>query len=748
MIQYRTILFWIVFTIAFGCCHAQERAADGNSVIPEPVVTVHTLLVGSQSFDLDSVSHSNTAEYAKFRYNKKDHYTFYYSIVGAKKQSKIKYSYKLQGIDHHWSQWKSQNHTTYASLPHGKYILHIKAKDFTNKEIYSIEYTFGIQPPWFRNGLAYVGYLFIALSMVTSYIRWRIARIRAQNKLLTVLVKKRTEKVQGQNLILQQQKEEILCQSDKLQKQKTELEEMDQFKQKFFINISHELRTHLTLIISPLQNILNGERKSLPSHMITELGLISRNSNNLKILVDDILNLSKLESQKIQLEETPIHIHEFLRKIWSNFEPLAVHLDIEYCLCLDSIPTDAICQLDISKSEKIFNNLLANALKYTNSGGVVTFVGKLEGSQLVIQAEDTGRGISEEDLPHVFERFFQARHEHGSVQGGAGVGLALAKEFTTLLNGTLSVVSRLGEGSVFTCTLPYKPIVAQSKKDKEQAYDQSTYFAPDATTGVSNKRILIVEDHLEMQQFIHRLLKPYYKTSLAHNGKKALIILENEEIDLVITDVMMPEMDGYELLENLRANPIYHKLPVMMLTAISSEQGKLRALNMGVDEYLTKPFYPQELLAQIQNMLTRYEIRKKLAHEMEDVQEVDGTIQSTATRIKEMPNINTHDAELIQKIEGVILRELENEDFKISDLADMAHLSQSQFRRRVKQATGLSPKQFQQEVGLQKARRLLEEGTYSNPTAVAYSIGIRHVTRFSKLYEERFGKKPIDYFDS
>jgi AraC-like DNA-binding protein len=169
---------------------------------------------------------------------------------------------------------------------------------------------------------------------------------------------------------------------------------------------------------------------------------------------------------------------------------------------------------------------------------------------------------------------------------------------------------------------------------------------------------------------------------------------------------------------------------------------------MGVDEYLTKPFYPQELLAQIQNMLTRYEIRKKLAHEMEDVQEVDGTIQSTATRIKEMPNINTHDAELIQKIEGVILRELENEDFKISDLADMAHLSQSQFRRRVKQATGLSPKQFQQEVGLQKARRLLEEGTYSNPTAVAYSIGIRHVTRFSKLYEERFGKKPIDYFDS
>lgn len=544
--------------------------------------------------------------------------------------------------------------------------------------------------------------------------------------------------------------------NEEISRQKKELEALDHTKSRFFTNISHELRTPLTLISSPLQSLINNSQDSfLPSTKET-LQLMLRNTQSLKGLVNDILDLSKLESDKLQLHEEEVPIRFLLNRIASNYDSLAQHQNIIYKKSFEKLPDETVL-IDVEKVEKILNNLLSNAIKHTHSEGLVEILSKVKDDRLQVEVRDTGQGIAEADLPFIFERFYQSKQPNAPIQGGTGIGLALAKELTRLMKGDIRVESEVGKGSVFILSLPYqlvdKPVAqeATSKMEETMASAEITlaYLETDAVSNVEKQyKILIVEDHPDMQRYINSLIESNYNTLLAANGKQALKILEQESIDLIISDIMMPEMDGYSLLSHLKNSDAYRSIPVIMLTALGNEAHKLQALTIGVDDYLTKPFSPQELLVRIHNLLERHAARlrwqedEKANTEVRDVFSADNRETSLESCVQEA------DIQWLKEIEKMIVANLENEDFPLKNLADQFNLSLRQFQRRIKKITGLTPTEYQREIAMQKARELLENGTYGNTTAVAYSVGISHVTRFSKLYEARFGKKPSEYFSS
>lgn len=543
---------------------------------------------------------------------------------------------------------------------------------------------------------------------------------------------------QKANHLLQQQRDEIAAKNEKLSS-------LDHAKSRFFANISHELRTPLTLIGAPLQEI--SHQAMIPAEIKDQIGLALGNTNKLRGLVDDILALSKLESDRLEVKMREVAISAFFERIVGNFESLAQLLDIQ--LDFEVRLADEYLIVDHQMLEKVLNNLLSNAIKHTHGGGAIHLLVQQQDNRLLIRVVDTGDGIAAEDLPYVFDRYFQSKQPEAPIQGGTGIGLALAREYSRLMGGELTVESVLGEGSTFTLNVPYLPVEApsspllvnQEETPIEEDEELDTPIPKVADQEEGRPRILIVEDNLEMQQFIKRLLADRCEVAVALHGKQALSYLSEHCVELIISDVMMPEMDGLTLLRHLREQEKYKDLPVIMLTALDEEQYRLQALSIGVDDYLPKPFSPQELRARVQNMLARHRVKKS--------READWNENSKAVRqeVGVGEESCSADQAFIQQVEAVILTELENEDFLLEDAADRFNIGARQFRNRLIKITGLSPKKFQREVALQKARQLLEDSVYDNLTAVAYSVGIRHTTRFSKYYEDRFGKDPRTYFE-
>lgn len=541
-----------------------------------------------------------------------------------------------------------------------------------------------------------------------------------------------------------------------LTKQKEELKELDHVKSRLFANISHELRTPITLISSPVKSLLNnGEVLSQATR--EKLELVNRNSQQLKGLVDDILDLSKLEANKIELYQEKVAVEPLLRKVFSNFDSLAKHLGIQYTIQLNPV-ANKWAMLDSAKVEKVLNNLLSNAIKHTPSGGKVTLNADQTDGKILLQVVDTGQGIAAADLPLIFDRFFQSKQPNAPIQGGTGIGLALAKELTHLMNGEIQVESELGSGSQFSVVIPYQAtsephLQAEANQEDEEEVSLVHLDSSDMPESEKQFNVLIVEDNPDMQQFISGLLKHKYHVHLAGNGKDALYVLEQNKIDLVVSDVMMPEMDGYELLKRLKDSETLLHIPVIMLTALDSEDSKLNALTLGVDDYLTKPFSPQELLARVHNLLLRHEIRLE-ARQMEDQLILEATkngeLDGVTLHEKENEDnnlaVHQNDVEWLEQVAKAIRQELENTEYQMADLAEQFNISDRQLYRRIKKITGMPPKKYQQEIALLKARGLLEKGIYGNVTAICFSIGMSNVSRFSQLYEARFGKKPKEYF--
>lgn len=503
-------------------------------------------------------------------------------------------------------------------------------------------------------------------------------------------------------------------QNETIRKQSEELARIDIAKNRFFANVAHELRTPLTLILGPLSSLLHHPR--LHPEEKEQIGVALENGNRLLHHIQQLLEIGRLESGKVEVRPDVVSPYEVFEKIFRLFESAAYRRGID--LQFDSLfPHDLLVMLDQEKVEQIIFNLLSNALKFTPEGGAVTLTGGYEDGWLSLTVSDTGKGITQADLPHIFDRYYQG--EQGANGGGAGIGLSLSKELAEMMGGELSALSTPGSGSVFSLQVPAPTV---SEPDFPQVEP-----LPDASGNGQGPAILVVEDNADLRQYLVRLLSQHYEVEPAVNGQAALERMRNgmARPKLLITDIMMPVMDGFSLIEAVRQDPTLAPLPVMVLTARSGERDLLRALRLGVDDYMVKPFSEAELLAGVATLMARSRVRE----------------QETGA-----PALASSDDWLLH-LQEIVGRRLHEFDLKAEDIAQELSMSRTQFFRQIKKDTGLTPAQYLEEARFQRARRLLESGEAESVKAVAFDVGFKQVKYFSKIFKERFGKSPSEFLE-
>jgi signal transduction histidine kinase/DNA-binding response OmpR family regulator/ligand-binding sensor domain-containing protein len=658
--------------------------------------------------------------------------SFGFSAMDYRYPNVVKYAYKLEGFDNDWIITDAKNRkATYTSLPAGKYTFKIKASNRFGVFGESYSSIIIIQhPPFWSSRTAYFLYLISIIAVVIIVIKTRENRLKSENKRLEKQVNVRTEKIQLQS---------------------EELRNLDKLKSRFFANVSHELRTPLTLILGHLGRL----RKQLTeSEYEPQLKVMERNSRKLLGLVEEILDLSKLEAEKLETNEEPTPFLSFIRRIFSNYESAAAYnaIDLKF---YSGAEEEMTLLLDRKKIEKILDNLLSNALKFTQKGGSVTMSVSLSEDFVGISVSDSGEGIHPDDLPYIFDRFYQSRLPEKRAQGGTGIGLALSMELATLLGGDLNVESALGKGSTFVFEFPKKLVETAAPEVSENDLIQTPMEQESAKKDVHNSshNILIVEDHPDMRAFVQSIVGENYNTFLAVNGQEALDILEREKIDFIISDVMMPVMDGFQLLEKLKGEDSYRHIPVLMLTARAAAEDRLQALRIGVDDYLTKPFVAEELMARIRNLLINYNERLRWAQGLasltdeaeENVPDIDGEESSEEFFDAQ---ITQEDQIWLSELESFVKNNCKNNNLSVDWISSEMNVSTRQLQRRLKKITGLTPKKYINEVRLQIARELLETQKYKTISQVAYHVGFQKVNYFTQLFTERFGVTPSDYLEN
>lgn len=513
-----------------------------------------------------------------------------------------------------------------------------------------------------------------------------------------------------------------------------QLRELNQMKSNFFANISHEFRTPLTLMLSPLREMFNGtftgDTREYQKMMI-------RNGERLLGLVNQLLDLSRLESGRMQLDTQAADLTKFVRSVVFSFESWAMRKQIFFQTNFPEQPIIAL--FDSDKLEKILSNLLSNAFKFTPDKGRITFDMAIlnqtnERAELEIKVRDTGPGIPPEQLPHIFERFYSQPREEQDKQG-SGIGLALTKELIELHGGSIEVASDPGRGTQFTMVLPFQlaKAIATTIAAPPMIEDFTEAETPEAFQRTNSRKpiLLVVEDNPDLRSYIKDQLREGYQLVEAVNGKQGLELATEIIPDLVLTDVMMPEMDGMTLCRTLKDDERTSHVPVIMLTARSDQQDKLSGLSTGADAYLTKPFDPQELQIMVKNLIEqRRKLREKFA-------------EGFAKPQQKLDFVSPAEDAFLKKVAEAVEKHLDDEDFSIEDLGKAVGMSRSQLHRKIKAITDQSPSVFVRTLRLQHAYRLLERRA-GNISEVAFQVGIPNLAYFSRSFSEQFGFPPSE----
>lgn len=526
----------------------------------------------------------------------------------------IEYQSYLEGSEDDWAPWTFETDRNYTNLPHGNYTFKVRGRNIYGDFSEVAEYSFTISTPWYLAWWAYVVYGLLVVLLVWGIIRLNARKLEQENAALERKIKKRTEEIRRQKETAEKDKETIEQQANKLR-------ELDKVKSRFFANISHELRTPLTLINAPLEALMEDERINNGEVKHT-LEVAHQNSKRLHSLVEEILDLAKLEAGKLKLVENPVRLEAFIEELLQAYSSMVnekgIHIEL-----LSKIDPNLAVLCDEKKCAKVMHNLLSNAVKFTPPKGKIEVEIKERDSLLQISVTDNGQGIHPDDLPRIFDRFYQSEQPGKKAEGGTGIGLALAKELAILMGGDLIVESELGEMTRFTFTFRLKKVTEEVLVPLTQVQSNGVQDALENTINryrehfsIDKPVLLITEDHPEMRAFVSKTLQPYFHIQEAENGEKALSILNNQVVDIIISDVMMPVMDGFELLQQVKSDEKLREVSIVMLTARADMEDKLQALTLGIDDYLTKPFSAAEFLARIKNILdTRIKILRKLRQE-------------------------------------------------------------------------------------------------------------------------------------
>ena len=647
-----------------------------------------------------------------------------------------RYTYQLEGFRNEWVDIGNQRTASFTGLPPGAYTFRVKAANSDgvwNETGATVPVR--ILPPWWQTTWAYTLYGLLTLGLIMGIAQWRSLRLRRRNQELSRLVQKRTAEVEAQKVKLQAQADKLL--------------ELDRAKSRFFANLSHEFRTPLTLIQSPIESALRGDYGPLDALLHDHLQITGRNTERLRRLIDQLLDLTKLEAGAMTLTVSRQDVVSFLRRVLASFASLSQRAMIR--LELESEHDTLDLSFDADKLEQVIVNLVANAFKYTEAGGRITVhVQASSDGVALIAVEDTGMGIPREALPHLFDRFYQVEGSAPSYEG-TGIGLALVKELVELHDGTISVESRLGQGTRFVITLPWEEkgrTIGEENRRKEARMppppsagaplDTPQHSAPadaPAAAPLNNlgvPKLLIVEDNADLRAYVRDHLSGDYQVIEAVDGAEGFRRACEQEPDVIISDVMMPVMDGLALLGRLKQHETLQAVPVILLTARAEARDRLAGFEAQADAYLAKPFSLSELKTRIATLLNA---RERLQNVYS---------QQIVHLTPEAPQVPTDEARFLTQVEAVVSARLGEGDFGVDALAEAVFVSRSQLYRRLEALTGESPAALIRRMRLERAQQMLEAKVHTTVTEVAAAVGFNNVSHFSRLYRKHFGQSPAE----
>ncbi|MEM6380967.1 MAG: response regulator, partial [Bacteroidota bacterium] len=463
---------------------------------------------------------------------------------------------------------------------------------------------------------------------------------------------------------------------------------------------------------------------------------IHRNAQHLKNLTDELLDLSKIDSGNLVIEKKIVQVPSFLQSIIDNYKSFANFQQIEFYIYW-SFEKDLSLAIDVGKVQKILHNLLSNAFKFTPSHGTIKVFGSWEKQRLNLRIADTGKGIAPADQVHIFDRYYQVQDQRETLGlGGAGIGLAICHEYLKLMQGTIEVESQLGKGTTFTVQIPAEKVendkveLLSSPLEHDIALQNSPIINTNQlmTAPVSKApQLLIAEDNMELANYLKTVLTPKYNVRLVQNGKEAWQILQTDSFDLLVSDIMMPEMNGMELITKIKQQSNCQRMPILMLTALTNANEKIKALRIGVDDYIHKPFLMEELEIRIENLIRRHKNRK------------EGLALSDRKGF-------SADETWLTALEQTAARQISDPDFTVRQLAEALNISERSLFNRVKSLVGTTPGDYLREVRLSQARTLLEQKQYKTVSEVCYAVGFQKPSYFAQLFKKRFGHLPSKYF--
>lgn len=683
-----------------------------NRVIPPIAITGFQLFNQPVEWGDYMQTGKSGLNYIILPYNKNS-FSFDFTALSCFAPQKNEHAFLLEGFDKNWNYTDKKRKATYTNILPGEYYFRVKGSN--NDGVWNNEGTFIkliVTPPfWLTTGFICIYMLLFILALLG----------------LCLFIKRKNERKQ----------------EARIEKIKTEQEkEAYNSKINFFTSTAHEIRTPVSLIIAPLEKIIS-KSDLLPEKVHNDLQIINRNSQRLLSLVNQLLDFRKIEKGSMPIEFSEQNIYELLKNIYIRFKPYVENKEIDFIFTYDQ--EDFIACVDVENLTKVISNLLSNASKFTKDRiELILDSRNNKANTFTIIVKDNGIGIPENLQQEIFKPFYQLPDTRNS---GTGLGLYLVHSIVDTCSGNVFVESTEGAGSLFYVVLPRSQSGFIQKKNESSA---TTYFPENKAsvmqipeslsiketteTDRATTSLLIVEDNQEMIDFLRESLEEKFRILTAENGKAAIKVLEKNEVDLIISDIMMPEMDGVEFCNTVKSNFLWNHIPLILLTAKTNIVSKIEALEKGADAYVEKPFSISFLYAQINNLL---ENRKNLIRKF---------TETPFTSLKSIAG-NKADEEFLNKVNEVIEKNISNVDFSIEQLAEELCISNSGLFAKIKNLSGMTPNKLLLLVRLKKAAELLQENRY-RINEVCFMVGFNNPSYFSKCFQKQYGLPPKEFIQS
>jgi len=639
----------------------------------------------------------------------------------------ISYAYRLDGFETEWHYVGSQHTATYTNLPPGKYELEVRSTNSGGFWVDNVQHLpVEVQPTFGETTFATVLRLLLILAVLVGIIIIALVIYRLRHQVAIE-------------------------------------EQLTDMKLKFFTNVSHELRTPLTLITGPLEHLL--QREDLTGEMKEQLGIVWNNATKMSKLVSQILDFRKIQKGKMQLTVEHIDLVNFVQKQVSDFRLLAetMQIGLEYVHRVEHLPIWA----DADKLGQVVTNLLSNAFKYSQAGHPIVVTVETDKDKAILSVRDYGVGMTSEKIKSLYERFGSRVRQTPSGMESTGIGLSLTKELVDMHHGQITVHSRPGVGSCFRVLLPLgrehfgadtefvvgrnSTAQVQEERPSSMSVTNSIEEAGPAEESMTGATLLIVEDNDELRHFICQVFQDSYRVLEARNGREGLTLAREEMPDLVVSDVMMPELDGFGLAEAMRRETELSHIPLILLTALADTDNKLHGLRAGIDDYLTKPFSASYLRARVENILKKrlllqryYQQRlSALVAPQMTARHADAT---SAVGSEAVPQVllSEVDHRFVEQVTQLLKEHLADADYSVDDMAEASNMSRSAFGKKFKSLLGQTPADLLRDLRMKRAAELMEEGGL-NVAQICYEVGYNDPHYFGKCFKAYFGMTATEW---